>query len=375
MMNDFPENWAELDVVLCHDWLTGMRGGERVLEILCRGFPDAVIVTLVHNRRAISDIINAHDIRTSWLQHIPGITKNYRRFLPLFPSTIEAMSIPSADLVISTSHCVAKGVRPEQGTPHICYCFTPMRYAWTFHKEYLGDNPLKLMLAKPVLSLLRRWDRKVCNRVDRFVAISQHVQRRISDFYDREADIVFPPVDTDRLRPAKDAHGDFDLIVSALVPYKRVDLAIDACTRLGYPLKIVGVGGEMAKLKKTAGSNVEFLGWQSDNTILGLYQNCRMLIFPGEEDFGIVPLEAQACGRPVVAFGRGGALETVAAGVSGVFFNEQTEDALIEAVSTCAATNWNGPAIRSHAETFATHNFISGLSKTINKVLCRIPTT
>ena len=368
-MERFPESWSDLDVILSHDWLTGMRGGERVLEILCRGFPDALLFTLIHDPGAISEVIKAHEIRTSWLQAVPGIMKHYRCLLPLFPSAVESMNVPQADLLISTSHCIAKGLRPGQGTRHMCYCFTPMRYAWAFHKEYFGENPFKAVISRPILSMLRAWDRKASARVDRFVAISRHVRKRIADFYGRESDVVYPPVDTEKWTPGENSQRDFDLIVSALVPYKRIDLAVSAYTKLGYPLKVVGTGNRAGALRSMAGSNIEFLGWKTDEEILGLYRACRMLVFPGEEDFGIVPLEAQACGRPVVAYARGGALESVKDGVSGVFFDEQTEESLLDSIEKCASTSWNPSAIRSHAETFGVGRFIRGLSESIRKCL------
>ncbi len=359
MSHTFPPSWKNLRVVLCHDWLTGMRGGERVLEILCEGFPQAPIFTLIHNPNAISATINRHPIHTSWLQAIPGIEKRYRYFLPFFPSAIEHFKVPPADLIISTSHCVAKGLRSQ--SPQLCYCFTPMRYAWLFHDEYLKGNPLKKILARPVLAWLRHWDRNTAQRVTRFVGISHYIAARINRFYDREADVLYPPVDLERWTPDFQPAGDFDLITSALVPYKKIDLAVTAYNRTGRRLKIVGTGTEFESLKAMAGPHIEFLGRQTDAELLELYRRCRMLIFPGEEDFGIVPLEAQACGRPVVAYGQGGALETVQAGVSGVFFDQQTPEALIAAIETCANTTWDPLLIRRHAETFSIQAFIDGL--------------
>ena len=365
----FPQNWRNLRVVLCHDWLTGMRGGERVLELLCQAFPDAPVFTLIHNRSAISETINCHPVHTSWLQRLPGIEKRYRHLLPLFPAAIGFFRIPEADLLISTSHCVAKSIRARPGTPHLCYCFTPMRYAWLFHDEYLGGNPARRLLARPLLAWLRHWDRTTASRVTRFVGISRHVRDRISRFYGREADVVYPPVDLDRWTPDYRPAGGFDLITSALVPYKKLDLAVSVYKRLGYPLKIVGVGTELDRLRALAGPHTEFLGWQSDERLLELYRGCRALIFPGEEDFGIVPLEAQACGRPVVAYGKGGALETVVDSVSGVFFQEQTPEALTQAIAVCAGRTWDMRAIRAHTESFGVPNFIAGLDDCIQKVL------
>lgn len=368
-MPDFPDNWSDLNVVLCHDWLTGMRGGERVLDILCRAFPKAPIFTLIHNPSAVSDTINAHQITTSWLQSIPGITNNYRCFLPLFPSAIERLAVPDADLIISTSHCIAKGIRAKPGTKHVCVCFTPMRYAWTFYHEYFGHSLLKALIAGPMLPALRKWDLNASQRVDKFAAISKHVQKRIKDFYGRESDIAYPPVDIERWTPDKNSHADFDLIISALVPYKRVDLAVSAYTQLGYPLKIVGVGSELKRLRMMAGLNIEFLGRQSDDNLLELYRSCRLLVFPGEEDFGIVPLEAQACGRPVVAYRKGGALETVTEDISGVFFDEQTKTSLLDAIDKCASSPWDPVAIRANAEKFSAQNFIDSLSQIITQTL------
>lgn len=357
-----------MNVALSHDWLTGMRGGERVLEILCDGFPEAPIYTLFHNPDSVSETINRHKITVSRLQNIPGILKYYRNLLPFFPGAIENIKPDRANLFISTSHCVAKGIKTPPGSKHLCYCFTPMRYAWTFYNEYFGSNPLKAMAARAVLPRLRQWDCRNSDYIDSFIAISKHVQSRIKQFYNRDSDIVYPPVDTGFWTPGEKTSGDFDLIVSALVPYKRVDLAVAAYNRLGFPLKVVGVGGELKKLRSMARTNIEFLQWQANENILELYRSCRMLIFPGEEDFGIVPLEAQACGRPVAAYGKGGALETVVDGTSGIFFRKQDEQSLIEAVEKCAASDWDSPAIRANAEKFDTQNFINGLSAAIEKL-------
>ncbi len=370
MDTSYTSFFPTVSTALCHDWLTGMRGGERVLEILCNAFPQAPIYSLLANRSAISGIINRHPIHTSWMQRIPGIERHYRAFLPLFPAAVHSLHPPPADLMISTSHCVAKSIVTYPQTRHLCYCFTPMRYAWTFYDEYFGDSRAKALIARPLLAWLRHWDRRTANRVDRFVAISQHVRKRISDFYGRDADVVYPPVDTQRCTPGDTpGSGDFDLIVSAMVPYKRIDLAVDAYNRLGWPLKIAGTGSRRAALEARAKRNISFEGWRSDAEILDLYRNCRLLVFPGEEDFGIVPLEAQACGKPVVAYGRGGALETIQNGVTGVFFNEQSPVALAQAVTAAANHPWNPDVIRRHAEAFGITHFIAGLSTAIRACL------
>ena len=369
-MKHFPKEWADLKVALSHDWLTGMRGGERVLELLCEGFPDAPIHTLIHDPNGVSDTINRHPIHTSVLQRVPHITRRYRYFLPVHPWAVSRFQPESADLLISTSHCIAKGLPRPPGARHLCYCFTPMRYAWTFYEEYFGTNPVKEMVLKPILRALRHWDHNNSYRVDRFVAISHHVQKRIQKFYGRDADVVYPPVDTERCTPGTDAdHDGYDLIVSALVPYKRIDLAVEAYNRSGYPLIVVGTGTEYEKLRAVAGPHIRFLGWKPDDEILELYRRCRLLVFPGEEDFGIVPVEAQACGKPVIAFGRGGATETVVPGESGVHFAEQTPESLWDAVETATHTTWDPVHIRKNAERFSVQNFIDGLAKSIHNCL------
>ena len=358
-------------VCLGHDWLTGMRGGERVLEHFCRAFPDAPIATIVGDPALVSPDIAAHPLLRSPLGRLPGAVRHYRGMLPLLPWAAERTRIPAETrLLLTTSHCVAKGFRKPEGARHLSVVFTPMRYAWTFYEEYFGTSRAKAALVKPLLARLRAWDRRTAAGVDRFVAISRHVARRIRDFYGRESSVVYPPVDLVRCTPGeRPGEGGFDLIVSALVPYKKVDLAIRAYNRLRLPLKIVGAGGCEAALRRLAGPTVEFLGRLPDEEVVDLYRRCRLLVFPGEEDYGIVPLEAQACGRPVVAFGRGGALETVADGVSGVFFPEQTEDALADAVERAGRADWNPAAIRAHAEAFGPAQFLEGMAREIRAVL------
>lgn len=365
----FPPSWSGLRVVLSHDWLTGMRGGERVLELLCRGFPKAPLFSLIYNPAAISAVINDHPIQTTWLQRVPGIFHWYRYFLPFFPGAIERLQAPEADLLISTSHCIAKGLRPPPGARHLCYCFTPMRYAWLFYEEYFGTSSVKKKVMQPILTRLRDWDRRASDRVDRFVTLSRHVRERIRKFYGRDAEVVYPPVRTEFFTPADVEPGGFDLIVSALVPYKCLDLAVHAYNRLGYPLKIVGTGTEYAALRRIARPHIEFLGWLTDEQIRALYRRCRLLIFPGEEDFGIVPVEAQACGRPVVALGRGGVLESVAEPDTGVFFHQQTIEALLAAVETAAARRWNPAVIRGRAEQFNVQRFIDEMDRQIRACL------
>lgn len=366
----YPDAWRSLSVALCHDWLTGMRGGEKVLELLGDGFPDAKLYTLLHKRGSVSARIEHRPVQTSCLQRVPQIDRYYRYFLPLFPLAIRSLGTADADILISTSHCAAKALRKRKAARHLCYCFTPMRYAWTFHDEYFGRSVMKRAVLSPVLAALRSWDRANSAGVDRFVAISKHVQARIETFYGRESDVVYPPVDTDfYFVDAAKPREDFDLVVSALVPYKRVDLAVAASTQTGRRLIVVGTGTEYEKLKAAAGPSVTFLGWQPDARIRELYQTCRFLVFPGEEDFGIVPVEAMACGTPVLAFGRGGAIETVVSGSTGMFFHEQNVDALIACAREAGDRAWDAGTIRARALAFSRQTFIDGIAASLDRCL------
>jgi len=347
-------------IAFVHDWLTGMRGGERVLEVLCERFPDADVFTLLHVRGSVSPAIERHRIHTSLLQHLPGVRRYYRECLPLFPALVELFNLERFDLVLSSSHCVVKSVLTRPGSVHICYCHTPMRYAWDqfdayFGRERLGRVGTRVM--RPVMAGLARWDRDTAQRVDRYVTNSQHVAGRIRRYYNREATVVHPPVNTDFFHPNSAAPERFALVVSALVPYKRLDLAIEACRLAHVPLKIVGSGPDRARLETRAGSNVDFLGRQSDEQIREYYQRASLTLMTGEEDFGIVPVEAQACGRPVVALGRGGACETVVPGVTGILVEEQTAEAFAGAIAQALERPFDPEAIRRHAERFGRARF------------------
>jgi glycosyltransferase involved in cell wall biosynthesis len=311
-----PPPLAGLRVALVHDWLTGMRGGEKCLEVLCESFPRATIHTLIHRQGSLSPAIEAMTIQTSMLQQVPGIFRTYRHFLPLMPLAVRGFRVKDVDLVISLSHCVAKAVVPPPGVPHVCYCFTPMRYAWQGRDAYLeswSDRPVLRALAQTMLARLRRWDRATASRVTHFVAISETVRQRIARCYRRDSRVIQPPVNVAFYSPADPVpprDPDY-LVVSALVPYKRIDQAVTACTQSGRRLTVIGAGPERARLEAMAGPSVRFLGWQPDEVIRDHYRRCRALLFPGEEDFGIVPIEALACGAPVIALGRGGAAETI----------------------------------------------------------------
>jgi glycosyltransferase involved in cell wall biosynthesis len=354
-------------VALVHDWLTGMRGGERCLEVLCELFPSAPIFTLLHVPGSVSRTIEDRRIVTSFVQRLPGAAHRYRQYLPLFPAAVRRLDLRGHDLVISLSHCVAKGVRVPPGALHLSYCFTPMRYVWDLYDDYFGgDAPLAVRaLMPPVAAALRRWDRGT-DSVDHFVAISRHIAERIRRVYGRASEVIHPPVDVARFRPG--VPEDFYLVVSALAPYKRVDLAVAAATRLGRRLLVVGTGPEESRLRRLAGPTVEFLGWRADPEVADLYARCRAVVFTALEDFGIVPLEAAAAGRPTIAFGRGGVLDTMTplAGPgaraaaeeppTAVFFDAQTVDALAAAIERFEAAEAAGrfvPAVlRARAERF-----------------------
>lgn len=344
-----------MKTAIVHDWLTGMRGGEKCLEVICELFPDAPIYTLLHNKGAMSSLIESKTIITSFIQHLPFKEQKYRSYLPLFPLAIEQFDFSEFDLVISTSHAVAKGAKVRNTATHICYCHTPMRYVWEMYEEYFGKGKAGFFtrIAMNTLApLLRRWDVRTADRVHYFIANSANVQRRIKTHYKRDAEIIFPPVDTN-LFELSEKDEDFFLIVSALVPYKKVDLAISVFNVNRKKLFIIGKGPEEQKLHALANSNITFLGWRNNEELKQYYSICSALIFPGEEDFGIVPLEAMACGKPVIAFGKGGALETVVDGKTGIFFHEQTEQALQNAIQSFESTEFFSRSIREHALQFS----------------------
>ncbi|MBI4432050.1 MAG: glycosyltransferase [Candidatus Omnitrophica bacterium] len=359
-------------VALSHDWLNGMRGGEKCLEEFCRMYPGSPIYTLFCQKDKISELLTRHPIRTSPLQFLPQTFQHYRYYLPLFPAAVQSFRVKNVDLIISTSHCVAKGIRKENGALHLSYCFTPMRYAWDFFEEYFGKKDrLAQSLIRKLLKGLRKWDQDSSDQVDHFVAISRHVQKRIWNAYQREADVVYPPVDTDFYSPNGREREDFYLLASALVPYKRVDLAIDAFNRLGRRLVVIGEGPDKEALEKRAQDNISFLGWQSDEVLREHYQRAQGLIFPGEEDFGIIPVEAQACGMPVIAFAAGGALETIRGHETGLFFREQTVDALVSAVMEFEKMTWDRNKIRENATQFNKDRFRTQMQAVIERLLAQ----
>ncbi len=358
-------------VALCHDWLNGMRGGEKCLEVLCELYPESPIFTLFCEPEKISQKILAHPIQISRLQHFPAILSHYRYYLPFFKAAAQSWNVGEYDLVISLSHCVAKGAKKGKRATHICYCFTPMRYAWNCFDDYFGNkNIFFKATARFIIERMKRWDLESSKRVDHFIAISHHVKNRILQFYGRASEVIYPPVDTDFYTPDPTiAPGDFYLVVSALVPYKRVDLAIQTFNRLGRKLVIIGDGPDRDLLQRMSNQNIQWMGWQPDEVLRDHYRRARALVFSGEEDFGIVPLEVQACGRFVIAYAKGGALETVLDGKTGVIFKEPTENSLCEAVLHFEKQNLNSKDARDNAVRFGRQRFKLEMKAAIEKFL------
>ena len=359
-------------VALVHDWLTGMRGGEKVLDAICEVFPDAPLTTLVRVPGSVSARIEARPIRTSFVQALPAPARFYRHYLPLYPLAVRLLDFQGADLVVSSSHCAAKSVIVPEGAVHVCYCHSPMRYAWDQFEEYFGParvGPVTSRLMRPVMRRIARWDQATADRVDRFLANSQYVAGRIRRYYNRGSTIVYPPVDTDYYTPQSRAESQTFLIVSALVPYKRLDVAIDACRRLQAPLRIVGTGPERERLERRAGGGVEFLGWQTDEQIRELYRSSRATLLPGTEDFGIVPVESQACGTPVVALNAGGARETVIDGETGVLVNGTSIEAFAGGLERALRTTFDRAAVRRNAERFSRARFLASFTAAVEQAI------
>lgn len=346
-----------MKVALVHYWLVGMRGGEKVLEALCRLFPEADIFTLVLDPARISPTIARHRIETSFLQRIGG-RRHYQKMLPLMPFALEAFDLTPYDLVVSSEAGPAKGIIPAPDAAHICYCHSPMRYIWDLQPQYCRESGWFMRNAlRATGPLLRQWDVTTAARVDHFVANSRFVARRIEKYYRREAEVIYPPVDIERFSISPDV-GDYYLCAGQITPYKKIEIAVEAFTRSGRPLVVMG-GGVTPDLRERAGPNVTFLGVVDDATMAERFAGCRALVFPGVEDCGIVPIEVMASGRPVIAFGRGGVAETVVEGETGLFFHEQSAEALNDAVDRFEARigAFEPEAIRRHARTFGTAEF------------------
>jgi glycosyltransferase involved in cell wall biosynthesis len=347
-----------MKVAIVHDYLNQAGGAERVVAVLHRMFPDAPIFTTLFDPRAVGMPLAKADVRVSWMRRLPDWRRNFRRYMPLYPFAVRSFDLRGYDVVITSSSAFAKGVRVPPQAFHLCYCYTPMRWAWSFDRyvDRSALGPSARMAARLTLPALRRWDTATARKVDRFVAISTDVAQRIRATYGRGSDIVFPPVDVARFRHDQPI-GDYFLVVSRLNAYKRIDLAVRACTALGLPLVVVGAGPEREMLQGVAGPTVRFTGRLTDREVTSQFERCRAFILPGEEDFGLTPLEANAAGRPVVAFARGGTLDTVRDGETGVLFHEASVESLEEALRAVQARSWDPASLRAHAESFSEHVF------------------
>ncbi len=370
-------------VALVHDWLNGMRGGEQVLQAIATIFPRARIYTLFCDPETISSELNNHEINTSFIQNLPKRRQYYRYFLPLFPRAIERFNFNDTDLVISSSHCVAKGAIAGDGTLHICYCHSPMRYVWDRFDDYFPKerlNPIKYKIISALSERLRKWDRESSRRVDLFIANSNFVRWRIEKYYNRPAHVIHPPVDTEYFTPGRDKNDGYYLVAGALVPYKRIDLVIEAFRNSSEELVVIGDGPDFARLVNNAPANVKFTGWIDRETLREYYRGCRALIFPGVEDFGIVPVEAQSCGKPVIAYAEGGIKDTVIGPLvdeidrfdgfkSGLFFKKQTVDEITAALKAFSTLNFDSEKIRSHAVKFSRDNFFAQMNEFLTEAV------
>ena len=343
-----------MKTAIVHDWITNPGGAETVLQCMLELFPDAPVYTAVYNRKKMSGYFPDTEIHTSFLDRMPFSNTKYPMYLGWMPRAFEQFDLRGYDLVLSSSTSCAKGVLTDAGTLHVCYCNTPMRYAWDFYFDYLdqSSNPVRQHVVRRLMHRIRIWDVLSSNRVDYFIANSHNVAARIEKHYRRESTVIYPPVSLPDVDLNDCEPGMYYLVVSRLVPYKRIDLAVEAFRSLHLPLIVAGDGSECKALKKAAGPDTRFVGRVPEAQKDDLFRHCRGFIFPGEEDFGITPVEAQGYGKPVIAFGKGGALETVIDGKTGIHFDEQTPDSLAEAVQRAEQTHFDPQEIRENARTF-----------------------
>lgn len=349
-------------ITLVHDWLNQRGGAEDVLETLVGLFPQAPIITGIYAPDVMPDSYRTWKIDTLWIDRLPGIHQHHQRYLPVYPLAWNGVHVQQPGIVLSNKSGFCHGLHSGPNTMHVCYCLAPTRYVWELD-AYLAREEVGPVIStglRPLISLLKRWDYAAAQRVHHFIAISREIQARIRTYYHRDSTIIYPPVDTDRFVP-RNRHEDFFLIVSRLIPYKRIDLAVEACTRLGLPLKIAGRGRDLERLRQLAGPTVEFLGYVPDDQVADLMSRCAAFLFPGLEDFGITPVQAQAAGRPVIAFGGGGALDTVIDGVTGILFKAQTVDSLMDALTRFDPAAYDADVLRTHARQFDTRVFSTQL--------------
>ncbi len=348
----------DLKIAIAHEWLTTLGGSERVVAALLELYPGAPVYTTFLSSRNLPPEMLSWDVRTSFVQKLPFLRRISQKYVPLFPLAFESFDFSSYDLVISSSSACAKGILTGPATTHICYCHSPLRYAWEpwLDTRFQGANKVLKAGNDVLLHYLRLWDRLAADRVDYFIANSRNVAAKIGKYYRRDAAVINPPVDVEAFPAVKETE-DYFLVVSRLVPYKRVELAVEAFNRLGLPLKIAGDGPGRERLQAAAGPGIEFLGYVSEAELPGLIGRARALVFPGEEDFGMVPVEAMAAGRPVIGFGRGGLLETVVDGETGLFFPEPAAAALVKAVQRFEEMSFDAARISKHAARFSRERF------------------
>ena len=362
-----------MKVAIVHDYLNQFGGAERVLEILHELFPEAPIFTIVYDKRVLPQYAN-WDIRPSFVQKIPSALQGYRNFAFLFPKAVRSFDLKGFDLVISNTHAWGKGINLNNvNALHICYCLTPMRYIWDLYQEYLRYeyiNPLTRTILPLWARRMRRWDIKTSGNVKHYIAISETVSKRIKDYYQKESTVIHPPCDIDFFKPdGSSVQEDYYLTVCRLKAYKRIDILIDAFNQSQLPLKIVGTGPELKRLKQKANKNIEFLGWVCNEELLGYYQSCKAFVFAGCEDFGLALVEAQACGKPVIVYRRGGASEIVVEGKTGIFFHKQTPEALIQAINRFQDVRFDTDYIRESVLRFGKDKFKIALHNFIDKKL------
>lgn len=358
----------DLKIAIVCDWLTDFAGAERVILQMHELFPRAPIYTSLYDKKKCKAFAKA-TVHESFLAKIPFARKMHRLLFPLMPRAFESFDLDEYDIVLSSSHAASKGVITRPETLHISYCHSPTRYLWDHSHEYQKNfkkfSPFQFLYT-PVLHRIRLWDRAASERVDHFIANSNYIAKRISKYYRRDAEVIHPPVDLNQFKPGKDKQ-DYFLAIGRLIPYKRFDLAVQAANKMGFKLKIVGNGPELNALKKMAGETVEFLGHVSADELLQAYQGAKALIFPQLEDFGIVPLEAMACGTPVIAYGEGGATETVVDGKTGLFFRSQTVESLTEAIERFNKKAWDHEKIAEHVDRFTSGKFKSHLRHSMSE--------
>lgn len=358
-----------MKLALVHDWMNQIGGAEDVLDELMQDYPSAPIYTSIYDRVHMPQHWQARHIKTLWLDRLPGIYRHHQRYLPLYPLAWAGLDLSEYDVVLTNKSGFCHGLQVGADTLHICYCLAPTRYVWQFEhyaqRESLGKSVQ--LAVKSLLPWMRWWDYRAAQQVHHFIAISRDIQQRIKTYYKRDSEIIYPPVDVKKRFVPSHSHGDYFLSLGRLVPYKRVDLIVEACTRLGLPLKVGGTGRDLERLKSIAGETVEFLGFVPDEQLPELFANCKAFVFPGFEDFGITPVQAQATGRPVIAYAAGGALDTVVDGVTGMHVHAQTVEAFMQVLQAFDESDYNSEVIRQHALQFDREVFNTKIQQMIEE--------